>query len=70
MAQKEAMYAYNFKGKLYDVGNKQGFLEAIVEHALRREDLREEFLEYLVKWSRRRQILNNCSKSTSWGYIS
>jgi len=43
------MYAYDFEGKRYDVGNKQEFLEATVEHALRREDLRDEFLEYLVK---------------------
>lgn len=49
LAKREKMYAYDFKGKRYDVGNKQGFLEATVEHALRREDLREEFLEYLVK---------------------
>ena len=49
LALKEDMYAYDFEGKRYDVGNKQGFLEATVEHALRREDLRDEFLEYLVK---------------------
>lgn len=49
LAKIEKMYAYDFKGKRYDVGNKQGFLEATVEHALRREDLREEFLEYLMK---------------------
>ncbi len=47
LARKEAMYAYIFEGKRYDVGNKLGFLEATVEFALRREDLREEFLEYL-----------------------
>lgn len=47
LARREAMYAYNFEGKRYDVGNKLGFLEATVEFALRREDLREEFLEYL-----------------------
>lgn len=35
--------------KRYDVGNKQGFLEATVETALRRSDLRDEFLSYLVK---------------------
>jgi UTP--glucose-1-phosphate uridylyltransferase len=49
LSNKEAIYAYNFKGKRYDVGNKQGFLEATVETALRRPELREEFLEYLVK---------------------
>ena len=48
LAQREAMYAYNFEGRRYDVGDKQGFLEATVEYALRREDLREEFLKYLV----------------------
>jgi UTP--glucose-1-phosphate uridylyltransferase len=48
LAQHEAMYAYNFEGRRYDVGDKQGFLEATVEFALRREDLREDFLAYLV----------------------
>ncbi|GAE95338.1 UTP-glucose-1-phosphate uridylyltransferase [Gracilibacillus boraciitolerans JCM 21714] len=44
------MYAYTFEGKRYDVGgDKQGFLQATVEFALRREDLREDFLNYLVK---------------------
>lgn len=43
------MYAYDFIGKRYDVGNKRGFLEATVETALIRSDLRDEFLSYLVK---------------------
>lgn len=49
LAQKQAMYAYNFKGKRYDVGNKLGFLEATVEFALKRDGIREEFLNYLIK---------------------
>jgi UTP--glucose-1-phosphate uridylyltransferase len=49
LAKQEPMYAYHFEGKRYDVGEKQGFLEATVEFALRREDLRERFLEYLLK---------------------
>lgn len=47
LAKIEPMYAYNFIGKRYDVGDKLGFLEATVEFALRRNDLREEFLKYL-----------------------
>lgn len=43
----EAMYAYDFTGKRYDVGNKLGFLEANIEFALQREDLKEEFSSYL-----------------------
>jgi UTP--glucose-1-phosphate uridylyltransferase len=49
LSQREAMYAYVFEGKRYDVGNKLGFLEATVEFALNREDLREDFLNYLEK---------------------
>ena len=47
LAKREAMCAYIFEGKRYDVGNKLGFLEATVEFALRRDDLRDDFIEYL-----------------------
>ena len=49
LGKKECIYAYDFIGRRYDVGNKEGFLEATVEFALKREDLREEFLAYLKK---------------------
>lgn len=49
LAQREAMYAYDFEGRRYDVGDKQGFLEATVEYALRNKELREDFLNYLVE---------------------
>jgi UTP--glucose-1-phosphate uridylyltransferase len=44
----EAMYAYNFEGRRYDVGDKQGFLEASIEFALKRDDLRNNFMKYLL----------------------
>lgn len=47
LAGQQNMYAYNFEGRRYDVGDKQGFLEATVEMALKRSDLREKFLTYL-----------------------
>ncbi len=47
LAGIEAMYAYDFIGKRYDVGNKMGFLQATVEFALRREDLSDRFVNYL-----------------------
>jgi len=43
----EAVYAFQYEGKRYDCGSKEGFLEATVEYALRREDLRDSFLRYL-----------------------
>ena len=51
LSKKEAMYAYNFEGKRYDVGDKLGFLEATVDFALKREELRDNFMEYLKKVS-------------------
>lgn len=48
LIESEAMYAYNFEGRRYDVGDKLGFLQATVEFALKRDDLREPFIDYLT----------------------
>ena len=45
--KEEAMYAYDFEGRRYDVGDKLGFLQATVEYALRKPELRDGFIEYL-----------------------
>ncbi|MDB2158915.1 UTP--glucose-1-phosphate uridylyltransferase GalU [Clostridium butyricum] len=47
LIKEEAMYAYNFEGKRYDVGDKLGFLEATVEYALRKSEIRDDFIKYL-----------------------
>ena len=47
LAKEQSVYAYDFIGRRYDVGDKEGYLEATVEYALRRGDLRETFLGYL-----------------------
>ncbi|ENZ30815.1 UTP-glucose-1-phosphate uridylyltransferase [Clostridium butyricum 60E.3] len=47
LIKEEAMYAYNFEGKRYDVGDKLGFLEATVEYALRKPEIRDDFIKYL-----------------------
>lgn len=47
LATKEAIYAYNFEGRRYDVGDKLGFLEATVDFALKRPELRDDFIEFL-----------------------
>jgi UTP--glucose-1-phosphate uridylyltransferase len=56
LAHQEEVYAYNFEGRRYDVGDKQGFLQATVEFALRRDDLREEFLKYLLKITENKKV--------------
>lgn len=47
MTKNGNVYAYNFKGKRYDTGNKLGYLKATVEFALRRDDIGPEFRQYL-----------------------
>lgn len=45
----EDVYAYTFEGRRYDVGSKIGFLEATVDYALKRDNLKDEFKAYLKK---------------------
>ena len=47
LMEEQAMYAYDFEGIRYDVGDKLGFLKATVEYALRKEELRDGFIDYL-----------------------
>lgn len=48
LLRQEVIYAYNFEGKRYDVGDKLGYLMATVEYALKRDDLKEDFAKYLM----------------------
>jgi len=47
LAAMEKMFAYDFIGKRYDVGDKLGFLEATVEFGLRDQKLGPDFRKYL-----------------------
>lgn len=47
LKDKEDMYAYVFEGSRYDLGDKLGFLQATVDAALKKPELRDEFLRYL-----------------------
>ncbi len=43
----EAMYAFDFEGDRFDVGDRIGFLKATVEFALKRDDLSTDFTTFL-----------------------
>ena len=43
----EAVYAYQYSGKRYDCGSKEGFLQATVELALQHPQVGEAFRQYL-----------------------
>ncbi|MCD5406603.1 MAG: UTP--glucose-1-phosphate uridylyltransferase GalU [Desulfotomaculum sp.] len=47
LASCESIFGLVFAGKRYDVGDKLGYLKATVEFALERDDLAEDFREYL-----------------------
>lgn len=43
----QAVLAYNFEGKRYDIGDRLGFIKATIDFALQREEISEEVYEYL-----------------------
>ena len=47
LSNKEVIHAYNFECRRYDVGDKLGFLEATVDFALKRPELRDDFVAFL-----------------------
>ncbi len=47
LLEQEAVYAYQYAGKRYDCGSKEGFLEATVELALQHPEVGGAFRQYL-----------------------
>ena len=47
LAQKEDVYVYDFIGRRYDVGDKYGFVEATIDFALKRDDMRDKVLAHI-----------------------
>jgi len=43
----QRVFAYDFQGVRYDVGEKLGFVKTTVDFALKHEDIKDEFLNYL-----------------------
>lgn len=47
MAHRHPLYALEFEGDRYDAGDKLGFLKANVSFALKRDELKKDFVEFL-----------------------
>ncbi|ETP67662.1 UTP--glucose-1-phosphate uridylyltransferase [Planococcus glaciei CHR43] len=45
----QPVYAYEFEGRRFDVGEKYGFIETTIEFALKRPELRNQLLELFEK---------------------
>lgn len=49
LMRSEAVLSYQFEGKRYDCGTKQGYLQATVGFALRHPEVGDEFKEFLMQ---------------------
>lgn len=47
LLEKQDVYAYNFSGKRYDIGDKLGFIKATIDFALNRDELKDEVRKYI-----------------------
>jgi UTP--glucose-1-phosphate uridylyltransferase len=45
--ETQHVYAYDFEGKRYDVGEKLGFVKTTIDFALEHEEIRDSILEYM-----------------------
>ena len=44
---RQAVYAYDFEGNRYDVGDKFGFIKATIDFALKRDELKQQVQDYI-----------------------
>ncbi|ULM95693.1 UTP--glucose-1-phosphate uridylyltransferase GalU [Peribacillus frigoritolerans] len=45
--QTQQVFAYDFEGKRYDVGEKLGFVKTTIEFALQNEEIKDDLVEFL-----------------------
>ena len=53
LMDREHVYAYDFEGFRYDVGDKFGFVRATIDFALEREDLKESTANYIKELAKK-----------------
>ncbi|MBO1579757.1 UTP--glucose-1-phosphate uridylyltransferase GalU [Bacillus sp. XF8] len=47
--ETQRVFAYDFEGKRYDVGEKLGFIQTTIEVAMQHEELKQDLLNYMKK---------------------
>jgi UTP--glucose-1-phosphate uridylyltransferase len=57
LAQEQAVYAYRFEGRRFDVGNPFDYLKATVELGVERDDLGPEFRAWLAQYVQREKLI-------------
>ncbi|OOR31529.1 UTP--glucose-1-phosphate uridylyltransferase GalU [Bacillus cereus] len=54
----QRVFAYDFEGKRYDVGEKLGFIQTTIEMALQHEELKNELLGYMENLLKKEMVHN------------
>lgn len=54
--EEQDVFAYDFEGTRYDVGEKFGFVKTTIELALENEEMKDELLEYLLQVTERIKV--------------
>ncbi|MCM3597506.1 UTP--glucose-1-phosphate uridylyltransferase GalU [Metabacillus idriensis] len=54
--EQQHVYAYDFAGQRYDVGEKFGFIQTTIEFALQHEDLKQDLIELMNKLVKKESI--------------
>ena len=49
MMSESKVYSLDIDGRRYDIGSKLGFIEATIDFALKRDDLKDQVKEMLSK---------------------
>jgi UTP--glucose-1-phosphate uridylyltransferase len=57
LAGQQAVYAYIFEGRRFDVGSKIDYMKAIIELGVDRDDIGEELRDYLADLVQRKKIV-------------
>ena len=63
--QIQRVFAYDFEGKRYDVGEKLGFITTTIEFALQDPTLRDDLLAYLEEVMPKKTV----SRMMSWTLV-
>lgn len=54
----QRVFAYNFEGKRYDVGEKIGFIKTTIEFALKNEEIKPELIQFMEELIKKHKVTN------------
>ena len=48
----QRVFAHEFKGQRFDVGNKEGYMETSIQYGLRHPETKDALRKYIMTWAR------------------